>query len=256
MTGLFEEGGPLATRKDIPTDLALEIGADLEPRHFVAAMREFLALVGELARAPEESGFEWRAKVCAGSNILALFPAEEVEESVSGPVLDRVHEGIRALAQGNLSHALVTEGAVRHARQLSDLADGGREPVQMRIWAAREPVDYGQQVAAAIRKSEEASYSDYGSIEGTLRVIADDNGRLKIRVDDPLLEQAIPCRVPDEQIEDVIQAFRKRVEVTGLIHYNGFDRPTSIKAEKLEVLPDDSVLPGVEDIRGLFAEGA
>lgn len=102
------------------------------------------------------------------------------------------------------------------------------------------------------RQDEASSYNDYGTLEGTLRAISDQSGGLEIRIQDPLWKRAIPCRVSDDQIEDAMGAFRRRVEVTGLIHYNRLGRPTSIRMEGLTTLPDDKDLPTAADIRGLF----
>jgi hypothetical protein len=53
----------------------------------------------------------------------------------------------------------------------------------------------------------------------------------------------------------VFSNFRKRVEVSGIIHYRRNGTPISIDVERLEALPDDSELPSLDDVRGLLRSG-
>jgi len=242
----------MATKDDIPTDLALEIGDDLEPRRFVAACREFFGLTDELAQVPRDDSVNWRVRVREGSNIVALSVGAQSDSNAVTAALQRMHEGTTALVQGDFSAPVLTEKAIQHAKKLSDVTRNGPHVTPMRVWLARRPIDFGPEVGDMVRQDEASSYNDYGTLEGTLRAIADQSGGLEIRIQDPLWKRAIPCRVSDDQIEDAMSAFRRRVEVTGLIHYNRLGRPTSIRMESLTTLPDDKDLPTAEDIRGLF----
>ena len=49
-----------------------------------------------------------------------------------------------------------------------------------------------------------------------------------------------------------LDKFRKRVEVSGIIHYRKNGMPISIEAEQIIALPDDSELPTAEDVRGIL----
>ena len=108
-------------------------------------------------------------------------------------------------------------------------------------------------MAEFIRRDRANDYDDFGTVEGTLRVISDQNGSLEIRIFDPLWHHPIPCRMSDDQIDEAIDAFRKRVEVFGRIHYNHMGRPTSIRMDTLTILPDDESLPTVSDVAGILA---
>jgi len=48
-------------------------------------------------------------------------------------------------------------------------------------------------------------------------------------------------------------SFRKRVEISGLVHYRSNGTPISIAVERLEPLPDDDELPSYSDVRGILA---
>lgn len=246
----------MATKDDIPTDLALEIGDDLEPRRFVAALREFFGLTNELAQVPKHECVDWRVQVRQGSNIIALSVAGGSDINVVSAALARMNEGTLALIHGDFSSPVLTERAIQHAKKLSDLTKQGRHVTPMRFWLTKSPIEFGPEVGDLVRQDEASSYNDFGTLEGTLKAISDQSGGLEIRIQDPLWNRAIPCRVNDDQIEEAMSAFRQRVEVTGLIHYNRLGRPTSIRMESLATLPNDKDLPTADQIQGLFVEHA
>jgi hypothetical protein len=257
----------MATVEDIPTDLALEIGEDLDPAKFIAAVREFFGLVSELSRPTPAGVFAgveiglageievpWRVKVRQGSNIIALdIPAAYRADNGFRYPYWKLREGTDALVSGRLGSDALTDKAIGHAKRLSELTRYRGGIVPMRIWVERRPFDYGPQVADYIREEERSSYHDFGTLEGTLNAITDKNGAIEIKVSDPLWSQAIPCKVSDEQLPGAMAAFRKRVELSGIINYNRLGRPTSIRVEKLLMMPDDSTLPAAADIWGLLA---
>lgn len=246
----------MATRDDIPTDLALEIGDDLEPRRFVAALREFFGLTDELAQVPRDQGLSWRVRVREGSNIVALSVGGQTDSNIVRTALQRMHDGVAALVDGDFASPALSEKAIQHGKRLSDLTKTGSHVTPMRIWLSKSPINFGPEIADLVRQDEASSYNDFGTIEGTLRAIADQSGGLEIKILDPLWKRAIPCRVNDNQIELAMSAFRRRVEVSGPIHYNRLGRPTSIRMESLAILPDDKDLPTAAQVRGLFAEHA
>ena len=53
-------------------------------------------------------------------------------------------------------------------------------------------------------------------------------------------------------IETVFASFRKRVEITGKIHYRRDGGAISIEATDIEILPEDDDLPTASEVRGIF----
>jgi hypothetical protein len=53
-------------------------------------------------------------------------------------------------------------------------------------------------------------------------------------------------------LPELFTKFRRRVEVSGLIHYRRNGVPISIDVESIEILPDDSDLPSLDDVRGIL----
>ena len=244
----------MATIDDIPTDLALEIGDDLEPARFVAALRAFFGLTEELAQLPTEDNIpHWQVMVSKGSNIVALDATPTMSENIVRNALQKISEGTEAIVAGDFSASSFSERAIDCAKRLSELTKDGNRRVPMRIWVNRQPIEYGPQVAEWVKEDQASAYNDFGTVEGILRVIADQSGTLEIKIFDPIWRRPIPCRAGDDQIENAIRAFRKRVEVSGLIHYNHRGRPTSIRMDTLTILPDDDALPKISEVAGILA---
>ena len=244
----------MATIDDIPTDLALEIGDDLEPTRFVAALRAFFGLTEELAQfSTADNTPHWRVIVSKGSNIVALDAAPSMSANVVSNALQKISERIRAIVAGDISAASLSERAIDCAKRLSELTNDGSRRIPMCIWVNRQPIEYGPQIAEWVREDKASAYDDFGTVEGMLRVIADQSGTLKIKIFDPIWRRPIPCKAGEDKIEDVIMAFRKRVEVSGLIHYNHRGGPTSIRMDTLKILADDNTLPKISEVAGILS---
>ncbi len=247
----------MATAQDIPTDLALEIGADLDPTRFLAAARTFFAFVDSLAAAPtNDTRIEWRVTVRSASTILALSPAPGVLDADAGAAYARIDAATRALAAGDLAHATLSEATLDHARKLADVAVGRDGVVPIRVWVCRQPILLGPEVGDTIREETRPAYRDFGSIEGTLTAIQDGKGGLELRVRDPMWHRPVHCFLPETMLAEAMGHFRKRVELFGEIHYRKDDAPDSIRVERFAPLEPDEMLPSIDDVRGLFAAAA
>lgn len=125
----------------------------------------------------------------------------------------------------------------------------------VRIGVERKAVALGRDVTQAIVESWGADYKDYGTIEGRLEAIQDREA-LKIRVRDAVLRQTVDCYVPEDKLPDAFTNFRKRVEVSGLIHYRRNGVPVSIEVDAIASMPNDDELPSIDDVRGILRTDA
>lgn len=245
----------MATVDQIPSDLAIEIGQDLPPAEFMSAARHFFGYVDEVARAlsPEGEPVRWTVKVREGSAILAAAAPIDAHPDVLAAIYSNVRRAVDAIDAGDIEGAGVSEAALRHLRGLSVMAEGRKgSPVPIRVWVQREPIVIGPNLARAIQEDWRTTYKDYGTVEGRLEAIQDKSG-LQISIKDVLFRQAVHCLLPDTLLEDAFSNFRKRVEVSGLIHYRRNGIPMNIEAAKIHRLPDDSELPSAADVRGILA---
>lgn len=245
----------MATQDDIPTDLTLDIGGELAPDEFVAAVRNFFGYVKEVAEAQEGDGskVDWTVKVKEGSSLIALEPAGTASPSRLAMIYNKIDHDVDTMMHGELPPGGLSDKAFSHLKGLSEIGEKSKRPAEIRVWVRREPRPIGAGIAKTIRDAREADYWDYGTIEGRLEAIKDASGALKINVRDFLYPKAIICDVPESMIELVFSSFRRRVELTGKIHYRRDGVPISIEAGDLEVLPEDDDLPTANDVRGILA---
>jgi len=244
----------MATPDQIPSDLTLELGDDLSPDRFMSAVRAFFGYVEEVGRMLTPQGDEpkWIVRVKEGSSLIGVDPAPMAAIEVVRSVYAKSASGIRALAEGNIEEAALSEGAMKHLRVLSDLSAGSKSaPVPIRLWVEKKPVALSAEIGETIREDFRVDYKDYGTVEGRLEAIQDQGG-LELRVRDAALRITVKCYVPEDMLAEAFGNFRKRVEVAGLVHYRRNGTPVSIEASAIEALPDDKDLPTIQDIRGLL----
>lgn len=245
----------MATPDQIPTDLTIDLGDDLSPDEFVAAVRNFLGYVSEITESQKGDGADvsWIVKVSEGSALVGVAPNETAPLSMLAMIYKQVVHGVAALARGDIKGSGLSEKAIGYAKNLSDLVGRHQNGNGVNLWVNRKRISIGTSIAKNVRDNWESDYHDFGSIEGRLEAIQDNNGSLKIRVKDFLYPRAIACVVPERMINEVLGSFRKRVEIEGRIHYRKDGTPISIEASLIDVLPEDDDLPSASDVRGIMA---
>jgi hypothetical protein len=248
----------MATPNDIPSDLTLEISDNLPPDEFLSAVRNFLGYVEKMGKfiAPFGGADDWLVRVKEGSNLIGLDPGKKAKLVPVRSLYRAIETGIKAIESGNLDAAQVPYAALNHLKLLSQVGKKGKiRTTQLRVWIEKRPTFIGDGIAIAIEEDWRSDYKDHGSIEGKLGTIQDRRG-LQIKVDDPVLKQAVQCIVPEDMLPEVFSNFRKRVEVYGLIHFRKNGYPISIDVESIIPLPDDDDLPSLDDVRGILSDQA
>jgi hypothetical protein len=246
-----------ATPDQIPTDLTLEIGENLSPERFMAAARAFFGYVQEISQAfvADAQPVRWIVRVREGSALLAVDPSPSVPQEITSRIYARAEQGIRRLIDGNIDESGLSEPALKYLRTLSEMTEVGLNkaaPIPLRVWVQRRPISLDRKIASTIREEWRADYNDYGTIEGRLESIQESYGTLQFYIRDAMLRQRVRCYFPEELLPEVFETFRKRVEVSGVIHYRKNGTPVSIEVERILGLPDDSELPTAEDVRGIL----
>lgn len=243
----------MATFDQIPTDLTLEIEADISPEQFISAARAFFSYVDEIVHALVPSGDIrlWRVRVREGSSLLALDPFPSVDSAIIQNVYKQIEDDTQKLLQGRLQESRQSEMALKHLGTLARLTDATGTGIPIRLWVRRRPVQLNNEIARIIAQDRRAEYRDFGTVEGRLSAIQD-NGSLRLQVRDDWLKQTIRCYFPEEKLQEAFSAFRHRVEISGVIRFRGDGTPISVEVETIEVLPDDEELPSAQDVRGLL----
>jgi len=245
----------MATPKQIPTDLTIDLGDDLAPEEFVVAVRNFMGFVAELTDAQKGDGADinWTVRVREGSALIGVEPDSNASRSKLRKIYNKADNSVRAMAAGEISEAGLSDKALGHLKSISELVAKHRNGRGVNLWVRRKPVSISGGLAKRVREDLETDYHDYGSLEGRLEAIQDSAGSLKIRIKDYLYPRAVNCVVPERLINEVLASFRRRVEIEGRIHYRRDGTPISIEASEIEILPEDDELPSADDVRGIFS---
>lgn len=253
------ENGGMAQIDQIPSDLTIELDGDLSPDRFMAATRAFFSCVQEIARAvaPEGEVPQWIVRTRAGSHLIGLDPAPGAAARTIKAVYDHARQGLDQLAEGaageNSVNQFLPDAAIRHLKTLSEMTERPkRNPIVVRIWIEKKPKAIGHQVAKSILESWGSDYRDYGTVEGRLDAVQDRNNLLQIRIYDAAFQQAVICNLDDDMLSEAFGHFRKRVEISGVVHYRHNGTPISIEVENIERLPEDSDLPSLDAVRGIL----
>jgi len=243
----------MATAKDIPSDLAIEIAANLRPSEFIAAARSFFNYVDEITKTTVGGDeVEWRVKVNDGSNVLAAVPSTSIHTSTINAICSRMTGNIGDLLDGNFDESQVSESAFKSLKHLSELVrDSGDNPNTVKVWIKKKPIHLNRNISRLIQEDWRADYNDYGTLEGVLQAIQDGRS-LTIKVKDLLFDNPITCYLKEGLLEDALSNFRKRVELSGIIHYRKNGTPISMNVHSFEVMPNDDDLPSAGDVRGIL----
>lgn len=240
--------------KPNPQAITLELGKTQIPlRRFREAVAAFFELIESVSREVATGDpIKWTISVQKGSALVVATPDPKHERT--DEVLRIVPAGIAKLEGGNLDTLpdKFSEKAVRAARKLSVFRDRGENtiPISLAIGDHRTPIT--SKTAATADDLVEAAYQSYGSVEGKLLMLSDEDG-FKFAVSQPLFNRRVICFVHEEMIPKAIAAFRKRVRVSGRMQYNRAGNPVSVQVESIFQFPQNSDLPSVAEMKGILA---
>jgi hypothetical protein len=245
----------MAQPEEIPTDLALEVGANLDPKRFIDVARHFFGYIEEVANSINGNEKpKWEVIARQGSTILAMQPVQNFDILTLSDLYQRLDAASVSLTTGNIEHSHLSEKALKHIQMLAELRDREGNKVPVRFWIKKNPTLIGPDVGESIRESQGREYFDFGSLEGALQTIQDSGGNLEFRIRDELYRNPIKCIVREELLPAILVNFRKRVEVTGEIKYSRYGLPLEITVSSIDSVPSDDELPSAEDVRGILAE--
>lgn len=245
----------MATPDDIDAELTLEIdGQNVTPEKFLKGVRAFFGVLSSITKdtCEVDQPVKWLVQVKAGSNLVGIQPAAGASANIVAAITGRVLSSIKALENGADDLEDLPEAGLRHLRDLGavvGLKEG--DDTTVRVWRRKEPVGLSHKTVATAVDLLRAEYEDHGSIEGTLEM-ATVRGSQHFVIYEPVSNRPFRCYVGDDQFEQALSCFRKRVEVYGMIRYRADGSPTSIKVEEIVPFPDPEQLPHFREVRGIL----
>lgn len=237
-------------------DIALELDVErVSAADFGIAVSSFLSVVREITRQVKGSlpKDAWYVNVQEGSQVLSLTPnVQRLPVAVSDQIISSIVDGFGELESDAATPKNFTNRALEQARVISKLGllESDRE-IPVRILTKKRACRVSRRTYDNVSTLIDPDYEDMGSVDGSLEVVSAHNG-YEFRIYEPVWDRAVRCSFTEDLLVAALAAFRKRVEVSGLIKYakNGF--PISVKAASIYIFPESSDLPGREDVKGIL----
>ena len=244
-------------KTDAPQQLTLKIdGAHITADRFLKAVSSFVALINDVADSvtQERSAFRWIVSVEKGSAIVHFSPEQYRAEAKQLPAsMIAIRDGLDTIEKHPQRPRYWSDNALRKAKDLSDVLDvttGALDHVSVKTNAHAQQIT--RKTSANVDVLIGADYKSLGSIEGRLQTVTEAGG-LHFVVQDAITHNKIRCFFIEDNTDEYIKAFRKRVSVYGEIRYRKDGEPVSISVHEFRILRESHELPSARDVKGIFA---
>ena len=248
-------------RKRAPQDkhsLTLKIdGNEVTAERFVKSVSAFVSIIKDVTESlsGEKNSVKWIVSVEKGSAMLHFTPKViKVNPSVAESAMKAVAKGFREIEQSSVRPSYWSDASLKNAKELSSIYEP-KDSALDTIRVLSDGADYasvtnltGTNVDSLVGAEKKA----FGIVEGRLRTVTESGG-IHVVIQDPITHSNIRCFIDEPDTERFIAAFRKRVSVYGEIRYGRDGLPISVKASELRVMRDESELPTVQQIIGIYA---
>ena len=178
--------------------------------------------------------------------ILRAIPPANGKD-VSQDVANRYVDGLALLEQGEQLPASFSEDALNAAKRLADLTRGNECTVIIRT--ARRSVQVSQRISTNIDEMVKKSYVAEGSVEGVLEMVTLHENTY-FRVYDAIQGWGVRCDFEEDIVDEVRNAFGRRVSIVGRIRSDRLGKPASMEVASIRILGMDP-LPTASEVRGI-----
>ena len=248
----------VATRADIDSDMTLEIdGRTVTPDLFLRGVRAFFGIVREVTRdvCGERPVDIWRVQVKDGSNLIGIDRVPGFTDAATiAAISERVRTGLETLEERAEEPSWFPRPAIKHLRDLGAIVgtDEGND-TRVRVWIKQDALGVTQRTVANAAELLREAYEDHGSVEGRLQV-ASERGALHVVLYEPVWDKPIRCYMDEDQMEEALSHFGKRVEIFGMVKYRKDGSASSIRAEQISPFPLAADLPQVDTMVGILRD--
>lgn len=241
-------------RKPVIITMALEI--DKIPLHqFRRSVENFLELIEEITNSlyGTKHAIPWSVKVETGSNRLVAIAEQPHDPDVKPRnVSSTLKKGLKVI-QGGVKPDDFSYRTVETIKSLADLSKDHRLNISIIAERGKYRISKAQEGVTNILKH---AYSEEGTIEGHLRILAKRTGHIEVEILDEMSDHLVHCIITRSQLEEAKEAFDRRVSLSGLIHYRVDGTPIRILVDEggFFRFPYNRELPHHNDVRGILGD--
>lgn len=226
---------------------------------FMKGVTSFFKMISEVADeiTKKRHSLTIRVSVKSGSNLVLAEPLSKTKRNPVDLSLLRssIKEGISSLEQVTSSRpSFFTDEALEYARDLASLKSSGITTIEVRV--SGKSLAISSKAVASVDDILGSKHEAMGSIEGRVEILDGRNG-VRCAIRNESTNQQVMCFAsPDSpELEDLlITSFRKRASVYGLIKYRKDGTAISIQVDRLEIFPNPTDLPSLDQLQGFMRE--
>ena len=239
--------------------VVLRLGGDkITANEFRKGLVSFQSVLEEVAKefTRQAHAFTWFVGVERGSINVEFQPeAREMTKALLDSYIDVFNAGLDVLQKKAERPPFFNDAALENIEILSNLPSRKEDSgiTKISIVADESSHEITPYYGANVNHILEIQVRSLGSIEGELLTVSQRDGT-RIVIYESLTDRAVQCYIPDEMLEQAINAFGGRVYVFGLISYGRDGRPKNIRVEELRVFPEDEDLPSAYDVCGILGD--
>lgn len=236
--------------------LHLDVGRRSPFATVVEAERDFQSIVSGVAHdLAGRDPFQWILENVFEERLLRFqitpdLTAKGANPELARDVVEAVAAGVEGLATSTNPPEHFSYDTLRAVQRLGSRR---RELGHVAIRNGSHGGEIDGQLVLNLSEVLSPSFTEYGSIEGTLESLNIHKGNRYFRIYDVLTGRGVRChfakRIP---IAEIRSAVDRRVAVGGEIDYRADGTPMECRAHDLSVFPPDSELPDFDSLRGLF----
>ncbi|MCY4367637.1 MAG: hypothetical protein OXE17_15640 [Chloroflexi bacterium] len=228
----------------------------LNPAAFINAVRYFWGMLRDLDSAlskGEKGAIKWEIESLTKNSpaVVAFRGSSLTDRDTLVKIEDTCIGGLRELSEGKRL-PYYSDSAIRNALRLARLhSPNKRSGLRLiQVFSDSHQVDLGPHTVEGIQSLTEFSYESVGSVVGNLDSISVHRGN-EFRVWEELEARPVTCRFPPAILEQAKQALGNRVLVSGNVRSNSHGQHTSVLVHGIELYPEDSELPTIEQMSGI-----
>jgi hypothetical protein len=189
----------------------------------------------------------------AGSFDLAARPQpgkQDVPPAIMPRIAKALTTGLRTLERSATRPKHFNDTALLKLRDLGKLT--GPETPIIKLGNGAEPIPLSTRLIANIEAVLAPEVMSIGTVEGKLEGLII-HGKNRFLVFDPLTGHHVTCYFAERvRYADVLQAFGKRVAVSGWIRSRRSGEKVDIQVSHLHVMPPDQELPSALEVLGIL----
>jgi hypothetical protein len=244
--------------------LSLSIDGDISIEAFGEAIESFMRLLHEVDTAVSGGrSVRWKLADLRRASPAVLTWIGEPRRAdkrelplgdLTAVVGERILSGVDTLERGAGRPPDFSDDALDASKRLAHLRARGR--ITRLVISAensdraigRRGLEVTERVAATVDEIIGPKYTATGSVEGKLQTISS-HGRLFFNVYDSIWGGRVRCEFPEALTPQALNAFDRRVLVTGIVSTDAAGHPRVVKVEAIRELPERAELP--QSLKGI-----